>query len=486
MSSNKKIFRNIIATLLGEGVGALLNIYVIVLIARTLGPESFGDFAFILAFVGLLQLVTDMGVTNLLVREIAQKAEQYKHFFGNVRLLAWAVTLVATAPTAVVCLLILEDRDFGMSLFIMTVAALIVFHSVIYGALFRAFERMEFNAAIFVIHKVILLALTLYWRDHDPSILALCGYYLLANVCQFLLFYACSLAVFKRIPWRFDPGLWKYVLFESVPIGLSMMCRRATLHVDTLILKAMAAPLALGLFNAAYRVIQIIEMLPFTLSIPIYPKLARLALGDKAEFSRFLNQVLKFYAILSLPIVAYVFVFAEDIIGLMYTPEFASSANILQALAVAIFFIFPSSIMIYVYSAMGRQRLFTLISLATLATNAILDILLIPHLHAFGAAVGTVTAEALFIAGSLWFLYRQSVPVQWVRMSYKPLLAALLAGYAVNAAFASPGLLQFILASLLFAVAYLILILVSKTLDQRELAFLAALIKRRPVGKGVQ
>lgn len=479
MSSNKRIARNLVVSILGEGVGALLNIYIIVLIARTLGPVGFGEFSFILAFVGLLQLITDLGVTNLLVREVAQNPNKFRDIVGNARVLAWLLTMLVITPTAAVCLLVLEDKDFGLTLLVMTVAAMAVLHAVIYGALFRAFERMAFNAGFFVLHKVILLGLVFYWMKGESSLLQLCYFYLIANVSQFFMFYLASWKVFERITWKLDLAYWKYLIWEAVPVGISMLFRKATLHVDTLLLSALASPIALGLFNAAYRIIQIVEMLPFTLSIPMYPKMARLAVDSREEFVLFLNQVLKFYILISLPVMTYLFVFAEQIIGLMFSVEFAASAPILQALSVAVFFIFPSSIMIYVYTALSRQRTFTLISAAVLATNAALDVWLIPEFGAFGAAVGTVAAESLFVVVSIIFLHSHGIYVNLIKLSYKPFFAAVVAGYGVAQLFSLEGIVQLVAGSLTFFVIYVVVILLTKTLDANELGFVGGLLRRK-------
>ena len=479
MSSNKRIARNLIVSILGEGVGALLNIYIIVLIARTLGPVGFGEFAFILAFVGLLQLITDLGITNLLVREVAQNPDKYREIVGNARVLAWLLTLIVIIPTAVICLFVLADKGFGLTLLVMTVAAMAVMHAVIYGALFRAFERMEFNAGFFVLHKVILLGLVFYWMNTDTSLLQLCYFYLLANLCQFLMFYIASWKVFERISWKIDLVYWKYLIWEAIPVGISMLFRKATLHVDTLLLSAFASPVALGLFSAAYRIIQIVEMLPFTLSIPMYPKMARLALDSRDEFEVFLNQVIKFYILISLPVMAYLIVFSEQIIGLMFSTEFSESTPILQALSVAVFFIFPSSIMIYVYTALNKQRLFTVISAAVLATNAGLDMWLIPDFGAFGAAVGTVAAEALFVVVSVIFLQNQGIFVDLIKLSYKPFFAATVAGLGVNQLFSLDGLFQWVAGSLSFFLIYVAVILLTKALDANEIAFVRGLLNRK-------
>ena len=221
--------------------------------------------------------------------------------------------------------------------------------------------------------------------------------------------------------------MYKRQLIEAIPVGFSMLFRKATLHVDSILLSALSTPLALGLFSAAYRIIQIIEMLPFTLSIPMYPQLARLAGTNMQAFNDFLNKILRFYVMIALPVMGGLFIFANQIIGIMYTDDYQSAGSLLQALSVVVFFIFPSSIMIYVYTATQKQRLFTWVSLGVFSINAILDVIFIPFFDALGAVIGTAFAEAFFVISSLYLLNKSGCIVDVVSIIVRPLLALVLA-----------------------------------------------------------
>jgi O-antigen/teichoic acid export membrane protein len=478
MSANRRIAGNVVATILGEGVGALLNIYVIILIARELGPENFGAFSFILAFVGLIQLVTDMGITNLLVREIAQKPERYPAIIGSVRSLAWVLTGIVLLPLSIVCLVFIEDKDFGLSLLLMASAALAVMHAVIYGAVFRAFERMTFNATFFVFHKILLLVLVLAWMAGEATILNLCLVYLLANIAQFFMFFIATWIVFARVKLAFDYPYLKYLLIEAIPVGFSMLFRKATLHVDSILLSALSTPLALGLFSAAYRIIQIIEMLPFTLSIPMYPQLARLAGTNMQAFNIFLNKILRVYVMIALPVMGGLFIFANQIIGIMYTDDYQSAGVLLQALSVVVFFIFPSSIMIYVYTATQKQRLFTWVSLGVFLINAVLDVIFIPFFDALGAVIGTAFAEAFFVIASLYLLNKSGCVVNVVAIIVRPLIALVLAVMVFELVPIFDGILMLIVQGILFLMLYAALLLVTRAVTLAEIKIAIQGLKR--------
>lgn len=484
MSATRKIAGNLVATILGEGLGAILNIYIIILIARELGPEHFGAFSFILAFVGLIQLVTDMGITNLLVREIAQNPKAYPKIIGNVRSLTWILTAIVLIPVACICLLFLDDKEFGQSILVMATAALAVMHAVIYGAVFRAFERMTFNAAFFVLHKIILLALVFIWMSGEASILNLCLMYLGANIAQFFMFYISTWKVFGRVVLVFDYDYLKYLLLEAIPVGISMLFRKATLHVDSILLSALSTPLALGLFSAAYRIIQIVEMLPFTLSIPMYPQLARLAGTDVVAFNDFLSKVLRFYVMIALPVMGGLFLFANQIIGVMYTDDYLHAGVLLQALSVVVFFIFPSSIMIYVYTALQKQRLFTIVSLCVFLINATVDVITIPFFGALGAVLGTAFAEAFFVMASLYLLQSSGCSVGFLSIVFRPLIALALSVGIFYFLPSFDGVLMLIGLGLAFVVTYCASLFVVGAISISELKLLANNIKRRPGTEG--
>jgi O-antigen/teichoic acid export membrane protein len=162
----------------------------------------------------------------------------------------------------------------------------------------------------------------------------------------------------------------------------------------------------------------------------------------------------------------------------MYTDDYQSAGALLQALSVVVFFIFPSSIMIYVYTATQKQRLFTWVSLGVFSINAILDVIFIPFFDALGAVIGTAFAEAFFVISSLYLLNKSGCIVDVVSIIVRPLLALVLAVTVFELVPIFDGILMLIVQGVLFLILYAALLLVTRAITLAEIKTVAQGLKR--------
>ena len=102
------MFKNFAKNIVLSGFSEFTTVFLFVLFifaARQLGDEQFGVFMFAMAFVGLFEIINDLGLKNLLVREVARNKQNAKEFIGNavtvsVFLSGIGLFLVVIMPTA--------------------------------------------------------------------------------------------------------------------------------------------------------------------------------------------------------------------------------------------------------------------------------------------------------------------------------------------------------------------------------------------------
>src|SRR5882724_7984590 len=87
--------QNSLLRLVGYAIGAGLHFGIIVLIGRYLGTTGFGYFSLILAFVGIFQLVSDMGVRNVLIRDIAVDRAHFARQLGIACTVMWILAIIS-------------------------------------------------------------------------------------------------------------------------------------------------------------------------------------------------------------------------------------------------------------------------------------------------------------------------------------------------------------------------------------------------------
>jgi len=101
MSSNdrKEFIDGISYSFIVRGVGAILALFTSIILARLLGPESYGIYAFCLALVTLLAIPAQFGAGTVLIRFCASYEKQKQ--WGLIKgLLRWANTIVLAGSFA--------------------------------------------------------------------------------------------------------------------------------------------------------------------------------------------------------------------------------------------------------------------------------------------------------------------------------------------------------------------------------------------------
>jgi O-antigen/teichoic acid export membrane protein len=421
----KRVLGNALFRVGGYAVGAGLFFATIVLIARYLGAEGFGHFSFILAAVSVLQLVADMGVRNIVIRDIALQKEKFHLHLSTARTLLWSLSVASLACVVVLANLLALSDEHRHSMYLAGVAVIVTFYGLGYSAVLRAFEEMGWDILGFVLHKVIFIVSVGLIARTSLGLQGVFGAMLLANALQWVYYWA----VVRLRHGRTSPSLnfaaaWT-LLWEAFPLGVAELLRRLTRHVDKLLLAAMSTPVALGLFSAAYKFLE--AMSPFTtnLTLPLFPVFSRFARASPLTLFRALGQSLKFLYVLAVPLAVLMFVLAEPLVVLFFGAAYHEAAVALRLIAPGVVFTFPTSVYGYVFTALGQQRRYMGCVAASLVVNAVLDLLLIPSYSYRGAALATTGAEAMLFLAGLMMLRRLGSGLTGLWLLWRPAAAGL-------------------------------------------------------------
>lgn len=484
MTGSRKVVRNSLFGVAAEAVGGAMSFVVVIVVARALGAESFGEFSFVLALTGIFQLVADFGLTNILVKEIARNKAETARVVGLVKPLVWLFSGIIMLGMAAAAYPLATSSEVYWAVLIMGAAVLVTFHAVVFGSVCRAHEDMGYNAVAFVTHKIVLLFSVWIALRGEHGIVGVSLAYLVANLYQWLFFY---LVVRRRylgghVRWGVDKAYWRYLIKEAFPVGVAMVFRRASLHTGTLILTALATPVAVGIFNAAYRVIQMVDMIPFTLSIPLFPPFSRMAQESRQRLFDALQRVMAIFMLMAAPIFFLLFFMSGDIIEVFYGEAYREGETTLRIMAGAVLFLFQTGLLVYVFTALGEQRFYTVSSGVCLGFNVAACFVLIPFMGYAGAALATLLAELAFFVSGLWLLQRLGLSLRYFHTFAKPLLAAgLSASWMPLLPQDAHPALSLALAVVGYAFAYPLFVLLFGLVDRSEIRLIMDSIRPKPV-----
>jgi O-antigen/teichoic acid export membrane protein len=195
-----------------------------------------------------------------------------------------------------------------------------------------------------------------------------------------------------------DLPFWRRALRRSFPYALLGVIGLVYFRTDSLLLTWMKGTEATGIYTAAYRLLDAVTDVPGVIVAAMFPTLARLHIESKAKVRTTYLGALATLALLGLPVLIGMVLFAGPVIDLLYGEEFAGSVVVLQLLAIAVYLIFIDTANTMVLYASDNLRPVVLLSLVTMTANILLNLALIPAYAERGAAVGTILSTALSIA----------------------------------------------------------------------------------------
>jgi O-antigen/teichoic acid export membrane protein len=431
--TGQRIAKNSLFILLARVAGSGVNFLILSLLARYLSRDDFGRYQYILAFVTVFQFVMDFGFSSILVREAAVNKPQAPRVLGVLQTLMGATSLVAFVVMVAYARWRSHSHQEIVGITLAAAATIFFMQCNLTHAIFRAFEKLEWEAVTVLVSRGFDLIGTLLVIKTDAGVPGIFTVYLISQALHYLLSLTICGVKFVRPSFVVDFNLMKSLFFAAAPLGVAQILRRVSWQIDVMLLEAMVGLQFVALFSGAYRIVWGLMILPNALGASLFPVLSNLAQSSPQRLLSAYERALKFLIVLGLPIAVVGTLAAEPIIRLLLGhkyvgAKFAGSVLALQIVIWAVVFVFPSSVFSYMFTALNRQRLFTICSAACLGINIALDVLLIPRLQHLGACVGTVTAEMTLFALGAFYLSRFVGKVSWSQVALKPLLAAAVMG----------------------------------------------------------
>jgi O-antigen/teichoic acid export membrane protein len=179
---------------------------------------------------------------------------------------------------------------------------------------------------------------------------------------------------------------------------------------DRLFLYAFATPAVVGLYAAAYNVIQPFYMISAVIGDAMYLPLAQAFGTDRLSptFRRYVDLM----CFATVPLGFFLLAFAPTVISILYGTKYAGASEYLAILGWVITFGYTSGIAVIPFSAWNRPREYGNSTAFGGAVNLGLNFALIPSFEGFGAAWATVAAKvAVTLAGIRYFRRATDYPL---------------------------------------------------------------------------
>jgi len=296
-----------------------------------------------------------------------------------------------------------------------------------FSSVFYAYEKMEYPAGIasfIALAKVTLGALVLFigW-----GFVGLAGVALLMNAVQTAWLYALMSRHIVRLRWLPDWHLQKWMLGESYPLMLNHLLATVFWRIDILILTPVVGAFGVGLYSAAYKYIDGLNVIPAYFTLAIFPIMSRFAADSPDSLARTHRLSLRLLTLLAIPTAVFIFFTAKPLILILGGSDYVPGSVLpLQLLVLSIPIGFMNSVTHYVLIAVNKQKFLTWAFVAGVVFNTVANLLLIPRFGVPAAAITTILSEFALFFPFIWAVHRYIAPIPWFDVLWRQTLAGLL------------------------------------------------------------
>lgn len=407
-----------------QAIVKLMGYIVIVLLARTLGDEGLGQHAFIFAFASIAFIACDMGLNHLMIRDVSRDHTKAQLYFENIFTMKILLALASLLLTYILSLFLEKEPVVVRSLWVVAIIQVMYVFAFFITHLFNSFNRMEIDAKAAVLEKIAIMCFGLYFLLTTKSLFYFVLGLSFAAVVKVL--YLVIIATEKvRFRLSFDFGIWKEMLSASYPFFLTSVFVFLYFRVDTVMLYLMKGDEVTGWYNSAYRLLDLLSIIPGILVVAIFPSMSKLYKEDISLLQKLFERTFRYLLMLVLPIVFGTFVLADRFINTIYGDSFSGGTLALQVLIWSQIFVFVNYLMGFLLNSIDKQMYFTKVTGAAALANIVLNIMLIPKYSFVGAAFSTVVAELLIFLLLRKYVGEFLVKVRLTRPIIKSFIASL-------------------------------------------------------------
>jgi len=363
-------------------------------LARKLSVTSFGRFNFIVTFAAIFNVLMDFGLDVVVAKRVALSPRG----MGFLRpLVRFKIQWVALVYGIFLAVSIPVSRGRPLMPFLLAGVAVAFYSFLVFlFGIFRGEEDLHLEAVSTLAHKVVFLVFAFALVEWGFSLSGVFGSQAAAGA---LVLAAAAGYAWKRYQPFFekspDPGfnVQKTLLREALPLLFVSLFTLIYFRIDTLMLSFMMKDYAVGIYSAAYKLMEGAILVPAAFMTAFFPGLARAAREGTQAFRAKVKIALFILGGLGVTLAAVLGLGADWIIPFFWGPNYFESVTLLRILAASLLVIHFNYLVTQSAVALNAERTYGIVVVVAAFLNVFLNLWLIPRYGAVGAAATTLMTE---------------------------------------------------------------------------------------------
>ncbi|EFW90120.1 polysaccharide biosynthesis protein [Haladaptatus paucihalophilus DX253] len=385
-----------------------------VALARLLRPSEYGLLFLTLAILNISITFSRLGIGKSTSRYISEYREMDPGQIPYILRFGFLFTLLMISIVCVILLVVHKTiadlvSEPNLNRFLLFGTAFIAFSTLVSFVRFslQGFEDIKGSSIIFLIDRggrtVFALGLVLIGLGATG---ALAGYIIASVISSIIgIIYIYKSHYFESIQERIEPQLRKRITEYSFPLVVSSAARSIDNRIDIFLVGFFINPTAVAYYTISKQLIDFIQVpissLTFTFSPAIKSEMTK---GNLDSAANMYEEALSYTLLLYVPAAAGLIILSEPIIRVFFGKQYLEAVPVLQALSVYAVLLSISVLTGNSLDFIGRARERAIIKGITSVANAVLNVLLLPRMGVFGAAIATVITHSIFTVSTIYYM----------------------------------------------------------------------------------
>lgn len=356
MSLFKKIAINSAVQIGGKIISTLLGLVAIGILTRYLGAERFGWYTTAITFLQFAGILIDFGLIPVTAQLLGSGLYDTKKLLQNLLGFRFVTAIIFFGLTPLAAFLFPYPTEIKIAIALLSISFLAIAMNQIFTGYYQQALAMHVSVAGELVGRILLVAGLLVGQYYHVDFLLL-----MVVISASSIAYTATLwiAATKRTrpTFAFDMSIWKIIARTSWPIAISIIFNVVYLKGDTIFLSLVRSQTEVGLYGAAYRVIDILAQTAMLIMGILLPLLAASWTQKKsAEFAERYQHSFDAMMLIAVPITLGTFVLADKIMLTVAGSEFAAAGLMLRLLSLAVFGVYLGAVFGHTAVAIGQQK----------------------------------------------------------------------------------------------------------------------------------
>ncbi|MBR4251675.1 MAG: flippase [Kiritimatiellae bacterium] len=400
--------------MLGKATSMVGVLFVGILVGRYLGPEQYGLMNYVISFVALFEILSEFGLGNIEIRELAKAPEHRDEIMGTCFVLRMTFAVLAYLLLLSV-VFYTEDDLYTRKVIAAYGLCLFAFPFNVARNYFTSIVQNEYVVKSQIARTILGAGIKVFllWKK-----MSLTWFILAAGFDFYLLAIGYAQAYRSQVgrlrDWHFDIHRIPFLLAESFPLLLSGAAVVVYQRIDQVMIRHLIGKEGVGYFATAALFVNVALVIPTVLVQTVTPFLIRMHAKNLESYEKMAERMMGGVVWLTVAVCSGVTWLAPWLICWTYGQQYTAAIPVLQVL---IWKTTASALSVasgYIIIVEGIQKLTAIRDILGCVACVALNRFLLPRWGVMGAAWATLATIGLsgFVANALVPTYRHVFRLQ--------------------------------------------------------------------------